>query len=612
MKRSQAVRRVVLSLIIAIGFVTGCSRKEDFAMSLNAHWLSRLDPLEKGVEEKWFRKGFDRSDWQSAEIGRERILTGPPTPSGARWFATDLSIEGVSKPLSLFFGAIEDEVDIWLDGSKIASAVCHGDPYSVDLPAGIIRGKMELVLRVSDNGAMGSLHEPVSLVPTNRLLEMYKTSFSDEPARSSEEWVRDAVIYEVYLRSFSRQGGFKALEQRLPELKDLGVGVIWLMPIHPVGELNRKGTLGSPYSIQDYYAINPEFGTLDDFKSLIMSAHLSGMKIIIDLVAGHTAWDSKTLMEHPEWYVTNEQGAITSPNPIWSDVAKLNYGHHELRKYMIEMMKYWVGDIGIDGFRCDAAMDVPTDFWEHARSELDKIKPVMMLSEGALPEHQVKAFDMTYSWTVYDALSSVIDGNLTTQVFDDIMKTEAVQFPKGALRLRFNTNHDKNAWDASAVIKYSPKGARTTAVLSFTYPGVPLIYNGEEAGNEKKLSLFEKNEIDWTKNLEFRAFYQVLAELRSSHIALRRGDYMPVVNSGGGKVLSFVRQLGDDQVLVVLNLSRDQRSCEVAIPMFKSNQFMEYFTKTPVSSSKGQLSLEMKGLDYKVFLPTTHAEKSML
>jgi glycosidase len=278
---------------------------------------------------------------------------------------------------------------------------------------------------------------------------------------------------------------------------------------------------------------------------------------------------------------------------------------------MIEMMKFWVRDIGIDGFRCDAAKDIPTDFWEQARSELDKIRPVMMLSEGTLPEHHVKAFDITYSWTLYDAMSTVIDGNMTAQIFDDIMKSEAVQFPKGALRLRFNTNHDKNVWDAPAVVKFSPKGARTTAVLSFTFPGVPLIYNGEEAGNEKKLSLFEKVEIDWTKNLEFRAFYQVLAALRSSHVALRRGDYVPVANSSDGKVLSFVRQLGDDQVLVVLNFSRGPQKCEIAIPMFKSSQFIEYFTKTPIPSSNGNLSLDMKGLDYKVFLTTTNAGRGI-
>ncbi len=609
MKKSVKPRMLLLSLTVAIGFVGGCSRKEEFAMPLNEHWVFKADSTERGIEEQWFRKDFDRSHWQPTEISRERILTGPPAPSGARWFATTFTVDTTSKPLALFFGAIEDEVDVWLDGKKIGSAVCHGDPFWVDLSAENVPGKKELVVRVSDHGAMGELYRPVSLVPKDHLLDVYRTDLSSKPARSSEEWVRDAVIYEVYLRSFSHQGGFRTLEQRLPELKALGVGVIWLMPIHPVGELNRKGTLGSPYSVQDYYAINPEYGSLDEFKSLVDSVHSRGMKIIIDLVAGHTAWDSKMFMEQSEWYVKNEEGAITSPNPIWSDVAKLNYGHHELRKYMIEMMKYWVRDVGIDGFRCDGAKDVPTDFWQHARSELDKIKPVMMLSEGTLPEHHVEAFDVSYSWAAYDDLSRVIDGSAPTQVFDEILRIEGVQFPKGSLRLRFNTNQDENAWDAPAVMKYSPKGAKTTAVLSFTYPGIPLIYNGEEAGNEKRLSLFDKVEIDWTKNIEFRAFYQALAELRSSHIALRRGEYVPVANSSSGKVLSFVRELGNDRVLVVLNMSHDQRTCDVEVPTFKTNGFMEYFTKTPVTSANGRLSIEMKPLDYMVFLPSTTAER---
>ena len=597
----------MLSLTTAIGFIAGCSRKEEFAMSVNENWVSKADSLESGIADQWFRNGFDRSDWQPTTIGQAQGLSGPPASSGARWYATTLTIVNTSKPLALFFGVIEDEVDVWLDGQKIGSAVCHGDPCSFNISVETKPGKKDLVVRMSDNGAMGELCTPVSLVPKDRLLELYKTDYSLEKARPSEEWVRDAVIYEVYLRSFSRQGDFRALEQRLPELKDLGANIVWLMPIHPVGELSRKGMLGSPYSVQDFYAINPEFGTLEDFKSLVKAVHTIGMKIVIDLVAEHTAWDSRLVMEHPDWFVKNEQGAITSPNPIWSDVAKLNYGHHELRKYMIEMMKYWVRDIGIDGFRCDAAKCVPTDFWEHARSELDKIKPVMMLSEGSLAEHHLKSFDVTYSWNVYDALSGVIDGTADVKEFNDILKLESYRFPKGSLRLRFNTNHDKNAWDAPAVAKFSAKGARTTAVLSFTYPGIPLIYNGEEAGNDKELSLFEKVEIDWTKNIEFRAFYQVLAELRSSHIALRRGEYVPVLNSGGGKVLSFVRQLGNDQILVMLNLSRDQRRCEVEVPMFKTSDFIEYFTKTPVSSANGHLFVDMKGLDYKVFLPSVHA-----
>jgi glycosidase len=332
------------------------------------------------------------------------------------------------------------------------------------------------------------------------------------------------------------------------------------------------------------------------------------MKIIIDLVANHTAWDSKLVMEHPDWFTKNEEGAIVSPNPDWSDVADLNYDHHELRKYMIAMMKFWVRDVGIDGFRCDVAELVPTDFWEHARAELDKIKPVMMLSEGTLPEHHAEAFDVTYSWSVYDVLARVIDGTTPVQIFDNIVKTEGYQFPKGSLRLRFNTNHDKNVWDAPAVTKFTPKGARTTAVLTFTYPGVPLLYNGEEAGNDKKLSLFEKVEIDWSKNFEFRAFYKVLAELRASHIALRRGQYVPVVNSSS-KVFSFMREAGNDQVLVVLNMSRDQITCDVDVKAFPSSSFTEYFTKTASSSVNGRLTIELKGLDYRVFLPSTMAGK---
>jgi glycosidase len=597
----------MLSLTTAIGFVAGCSRTEDFAIALNEQWISKADSLDRGVTDQWFRNGIDRSDWQPAEIGQERVLTGPPAPSGSRWYARTLTIENTSKPLQLFFGNIDDEVEVWLDGQRIGSAVCHSDPCSFNIPAGIKPGEKGLVVRVSDNGAMSELYRPVSVVPTDRALEMYKTVYSGEKARPSEEWVRDAVIYEVYLRSFSHQGGFRALEQRLPELRDLGVTIIWLMPIHPVGELNRKGTLGSPYAVQDYYTINPEYGSFEDFKSLVNAVHAIGMRIIIDLVAGHTAWDSKLLMEHPEWFVKNEEGAITSPNPNWGDVAKLNYGHHELRKYMIEMMKYWVRDVGVDGFRCDNAKSVPTDFWEHARVEVDMIKPVMMLSEGSLPDHHRSAFDVTYSWNVYDALSGVIDSTVDVRQFDDILTLENYRYPRASLKLRFNTNHDKNASDASAVTKFSAKGAKTTAVLSFTYPGIPLIYNGEEVGNDKRLSLLEKVDIDWTKNIEFRAFYQVLAELRSSHVALRRGEYVYVVNSGGGKVLSFVRQLGDDQVLVVLNLSRDQKNCEVSVPMFKNAKFIEYFTKTPVSSSNGHLSMEMRGLDYKVFLPSVTA-----
>ena len=202
-------------------------------------------------------------------------------------------------------------------------------------------------------------------------------------ARPSAEWVRDAVVYEVYLRSFSTNSSFAELQARLPELKHLGITVLWVMPIHPVGVEKRKGTLGSPYAVRDYYAINPEFGTLEDFRSLVKATHEAGMKIIIDLVINHTAWDNALLRQHPDWYRHDDAGHMISPAD-WTDVVQLDYSSQPLRQYMTEMMRYWVRDVGIDGYRCDVAGMVPLDFWETARAELDKIKPVMMLDRKSV------------------------------------------------------------------------------------------------------------------------------------------------------------------------------------------------------------------------------------
>ncbi|MBI3788550.1 MAG: alpha-glucosidase C-terminal domain-containing protein, partial [Ignavibacteriales bacterium] len=396
---------------------------------------------------------------------------------------------------------------------------------------------------------------------------------------------------------------FKALQRKLPELKELGVTVVWLMPIHPVGELNRKGRLGSPYSIQDFYEVNPEFGTLDDFKSLVNETHKQGMKIIIDLVINHTSWDSKLITEHTDWFTKNKEGAIVAPNPDWHDVADLNYNQHELRKYMIQMMGYWVQDIGIDGYRCDVAELVPTDFWELARKQLDKIKPVMMLSEGTLPEQHVEAFDLTYSWNVYDVFEKIIKGSTLVSVFDDIVRNESFQFPQGSLRMRFNTNHDKNAWDNPAVIKFTPQGAKATAVFTFTYPGVPMIYNGEEVGNDKKLDLFEKVDIDWSKNPDFRQFYKQLCALHAAHGALRRGEFIRLENSDNQKVYSFLRKLNDDQVMVVINFSTSERQIEITLPDFVKQDLKEYFSNSAIKAPQGKLALKLAPLEYKVLLP---------
>jgi len=227
--------------------------------------------------------------------------------------------------------------------------------------------------------------------------------------RPVRDWVRDGVIYEIYPRAFSQKGDFNAITARLDELKDLGVTILWLMPIHPIGQEKKKGTIGSPYAVRDYYAINPDYGSAEDLKRLVREAHTRGLKVIIDIVANHTSWDS-VLMKHPEFYKRDAQGNITYPHD-WYDIAALNYGNQELRRYMTDMLKYWIREFDLDGFRCDVAGEVPTDFWENARRELEQIKPdIVMLAEAHKAELQVSAFDLDYSWPLHSALTNVLQG----------------------------------------------------------------------------------------------------------------------------------------------------------------------------------------------------------
>ena len=606
---SQEAKSLSIVLLAALLCSAGCSSKEEPSTSLEGQWRFKIDSLGVGPSEDWFAEGYDRSTWSNVHVPESWDRYGLGEYDGAGWFATSFEISDTTRGVALFFGGVDDDVELWLNGKKVGAHVGYSEPFHFDIGSIARRGKNELVVRVIDHGGPGGIYKTVVVTPIDRVADLLKSKYADLNARASADWVRDAVIYEVYLRSFSREGTFKALERRLAEVKELGVSVIWLMPIHPVGELNRKGTLGSPYSVQDYDAVNPEFGTLDDFKSLVKATHGQGMRIIIDLVANHTAWDSKLVMEHPDWFTTNAEGALVSPNADWTDVADLNYDHHELRKYMIEVMKYWVQDIGIDGFRCDVAELVPTDFWDRARKELDKIKPIMMISEGTLPEHHVEAFDLTYSWSIYDVLGPMVNGATPVAVFDEILHAESFRFPKGSLRLRFNTNHDKNAYDAPAVLKYGRQGAKATAVLIFTFPGVPMVYSGEEAGNDKKLDLFEKVGIDWRVDRDFRDLYQKLGALRGGHPALRRGEYQRLQNTGNAKVYSFARQHQNDVAVVVINFDRTAQTVDVDLPANMQGELTEYFSGMRHQAGQGTIRLSLDPLDYKILLPITGAAK---
>jgi len=456
-------------------------------------------------------------------------------------------------PMSIHFAGVDDDAEVWINGIDAGTHAGYTDPFALDISKAVRPGENVIAVLVKDYAGGGGIYRPVTLTPTEGLEELLKGPLSGTPSRSSETWVKDAVIYSVYLRSFSPEGTFAGLQRRLPELKSMGVTLLWLLPIHPVGLKNRKGSLGSPYAVKDFYGINPEFGTLEGFRALVQATHAQGMKLIIDLVANHTSWDSRLMADHPEWFTKNSAGKIVPPNADWTDVADLDYSQARLREYMTAMMCWWVRDVGIDGFRCDVAELVPTDFWDAARAKLDAIKPVVMLAEGSLPGYHVRAFDLTYSWNIYDALDPILKGARSPDLIDQILRNETLQFPDGSLRMRFTTNHDKNAWDAPATVKFGSDGVALGNALTFTMPGIPLIYTGEEVGNTKALSLFEKVNVDWSRPRTMGDLFGSLARLRREHPALVSGSMQRLARPGGPGVYAFRRVAGTDTVAVFLN-----------------------------------------------------------
>ena len=376
------------------------------------------------------------------------------------------------------------------------------------------------------------------------------------------DWVTDAVVYELFIQDFTPEGTFQAIIPRLPELKNLGVTVLWLMPIHPYGVERKKGELGSPYAVRDYFDVNPAFGTREDFQDLVDAVHAHGMHVIIDLVANHTAWDNAWVTEHPDWYTTDSTGTIVHPaGTDWTDVADLNYDSPEVREAMMQAMKYWVEAFGIDGYRCDVAESVPLDFWEDAIAEVRRIKPVMMLAEGEDPALHRVGFDLTYAWRLYGALKEVWNG-APASTFVDVLEEQEEEFPEGALRLRFTTNHDETAWDAPPPRLFGGlEGAQAASVLMTTIEGVPLLYNGQEVGTDENVPLFEKRPIAWDRNPELRAFYEALLGLYDRSRALRRGA-MTLLAPEAEDVVVYTRSTENARLLIAVNV----RDREVAVP----------------------------------------------
>lgn len=419
-----------------------------------------------------------------------------------------------------------------------------------------------------------------------------------EAAAPMPEWMDNAVIYEVNLRQGTPERNLKGFQKQLPRLRDLGVDIIWLMPIHPISEKNRKGTLGSYYAVRDYKAVNPEFGTMEDLKEFVRTAHTLGMKVILDEVCNHSGCDNAWVDQHPEYYMKDKDGNMFGPFD-WTDTYKLDYSNKGTRDSMIDALKFWVQEADIDGYRCDVAGEVVTDFWEEARPQLDAIKPVFMLAEASKPELLLNAFNADYAWPMKDLFNAIAftqgvneydrehGKTFPTTTSADIVRLiekQKREYPAGSVHVNMITNHDLNSWEGTEFERLGP-AVGAFAVLSYTLPGMPMLYTGQEVGFNHAFEFFETDSItpDYTAN-DLTSFYEMLNSLKHSHNALNASapiEQTTFWNTVGDDVIAFTRKADDDTVTVIANLSAKDAPLTFTDSAPDTDSMINYFTGAP-------------------------------
>lgn len=380
------------------------------------------------------------------------------------------------------------------------------------------------------------------------------------------EWSDNATMYEVNIRQYTKEGTFRAFEEHLPRLKSMGIKILWFMPIYPISNEKRLGTLGSYYSIADYKEINPEFGTKEDFKLLVDKCHEMGFKVILDWVANHTGWDNSWIKKHPDWYTKNAEGNIIYPE-TWEDVADLNFDNKEMQKEMLKAMTYWVKEYDIDGYRCDYAGGVPLDFWEMARTKLNKIKSIYMLAEDdrAMSFMQF-AFNSNYGWSFYHDLNSIAKGKKKASSLANYLKNSVSYYPTGTYPLHFIDNHDENSWNGTVEERLGDAG-QAMLTLIFTVPGMPLVYSGQEVNLDHRLAFFDKDEIKW-EGFVNEDLLTKLIHLKLEHSSLWNGDAggdIKFLKTSDENVLAYTREKEEDKIVVIINLSDKTREFTITM-----------------------------------------------
>ena len=414
-------------------------------------------------------------------------------------------------------------------------------------------------------------------------------------------WANSATIYEVNIRQYTEAGTFKAFEANLPRLQKLGVKILWLMPIHPISELKRNGSLGSPYAVANYKGINPEFGNEADFKSLVTKAHSLGFKVILDWVANHSGWDN-SWTTNKSWYHTDGSGNIVSPNNDWLDVAWLDYKNQDMRRAMIDAMAYWVKKFDVDGFRADVAAGVPTDFWKQANTQLQAIKPLFMLAEDQSVQSLLDdAFIANYNWELKDLVKAIADGSKDHTDLEAMATNQTFTYPTRSFPMNFITNHDENSWSGTEFERLGD-AVSAMAALTFTYPGMPLIYSGQEVGNTKRLAFFEKDFIPGlTVANSVTSFYTKLVSLKSKNPALWNNSTAKLVPTplNNNSVIAYSRSLGTNKVITIINATN--KTQKVTLNLTKLNAAYYLFSTGKLVTLKTTLTLTLKPWQYEIY-----------
>jgi len=381
------------------------------------------------------------------------------------------------------------------------------------------------------------------------------------------DWGNGTNIYEVNVRQYTREGTFKAFIEHIPRLHNMGIDILWLMPVTPISVEKRQGTFGSYYAASSYTNIDPAYGTEDDFKELINTAHFFGMKVIIDWVANHTGYDHQWTKEHADWYRKDEKGNFTELYG-WVDVIDLNYEIPALRNGMIKAMKHWVKNFNIDGFRCDMARTVPIDFWIEARSECDAVKNLFWLAECEILNYH-EAFDLTYGWEVMRAFDKYFKDEIK---FDEIkpLLVNYTHYPIGSRKLLFTSNHDENTYHGTEYEKYGAS-AKAMTVFCCTWPGIPLIYSGQEKPNYKRLEFFEKDFIDWDGKVELYDFYKTLLTLRKRNKALQESASVLLLQTNAPNIMAYLCRRQKDRILVLINIGKIETAFLIDHPALPGN-----------------------------------------